>query len=65
MLCLKCYGFVLWGVEYLAYAVRDADEGYVQNFSFGFSYILSLLQQNSLSCFLKVVGVFYSISVES
>lgn len=35
--------------------VGDADEEYVQDFSFDFSYILSLLQQNSLSCFLKIV----------
>lgn len=45
----------------LAYAVGDADEEYVQDFSFGFSYILRLLQQNSLSCFLK--GFFFTLFV--
>lgn len=39
--------------------VGDADEEYVKDFSFGFSYILSLLQQNSLSCFLKIVFFFF------
>lgn len=46
-------GFILRGVECLQVMwSRDADEEHVQDFSFAFSYILNLLQQNSLSCFL-------------
>lgn len=68
--CLKYYGYVLRGVEYLQVLLSSGADGEcVQDLKFAFSCILNLLQQCSLSCFLMVcffcLVVFYSICVES